>query len=71
MGVLRKVPYRDPGSRLRHEYELTEAGEELLPVMLGLFSWGSKHLDSPGAASISTRPSRTSKPSGRLMGGVR
>ncbi|ACZ86617.1 MULTISPECIES: winged helix-turn-helix transcriptional regulator [Streptosporangium] len=46
VGVLRKVPYQDPGSRLRHEYELTEAGEELLPVVLGLFSWGSKHLDA-------------------------
>ncbi|MEU7004154.1 helix-turn-helix domain-containing protein, partial [Nonomuraea sp. NPDC046570] len=46
VGVLHKVPYQDPGSRPRHEYELTEAGEELLPVVLGLFSWGSKHLNA-------------------------
>ena len=44
VGVLRKVPYRDPGARERHEYELTAAGQELLPVILGLFTWGQRHL---------------------------
>ncbi|MFI9627336.1 winged helix-turn-helix transcriptional regulator [Streptomyces sp. NPDC052042] len=45
LDVLRKVPYQEPGSRARHEYELTPAGEELLPVILALFTWGQKHLD--------------------------
>lgn len=43
-GVLVKRPYRENGSRARHEYELTAAGEELLPVVIGLFTWGRKHL---------------------------
>src|SRR4051794_29810109 len=42
-GVLGKVPYREPGQRTRHEYVLTEAGQELLPVVLGLLAWGQRH----------------------------
>lgn len=48
-GVLAKVPYREPGQRTRHEYALTEAGHELLPVVLGLLAWGEKH--APAARS--------------------
>ena len=32
LGVLRKVPYQEPGSRARFAYELTEAGRELAPA---------------------------------------
>ncbi|SHF80863.1 transcriptional regulator, HxlR family [Jatrophihabitans endophyticus] len=46
-GLLRRVPYREPGSRTRHEYRLTEMGRDLAPVVLGLFEWGSRYL-SPG-----------------------
>jgi DNA-binding HxlR family transcriptional regulator len=42
-GLLAKQPYQDPGQRTRHEYVLTEAGRDLLPVVLGLFEWGQKH----------------------------
>lgn len=42
-GVLAKQPYREPGQRTRHEYVLTEAGRELLPVVVGLWEWGRKH----------------------------
>ncbi|WP_040166138.1 winged helix-turn-helix transcriptional regulator [Microbacterium gorillae] len=45
IGVLRRVPYQESGSRLRHEYELTASGQELLPVILGLFLWGQRHLE--------------------------
>ena len=32
----------------RHEYHLTEAGEELFPVMLALYQWGDKWaVDTP------------------------
>jgi DNA-binding HxlR family transcriptional regulator len=34
--VLRREPYREPGSRLRHEYRLTEKGRELLPIVVAL-----------------------------------
>jgi DNA-binding HxlR family transcriptional regulator len=43
-GLLTKRPYREPGQRTRHEYVLTEAGTDLMPVVWGLFEWGRKHL---------------------------
>ncbi|KYH43337.1 HxlR family transcriptional regulator [Branchiibius sp. NY16-3462-2] len=47
-GVLTKVPYQEPGQRQRFEYALTDAGHELLPVLLSLHAWGSRHI--PGRA---------------------
>jgi len=43
-GVVHRAPYREPGSRVRDEYHLTPAGEELLPVFLSLMQWGDAHL---------------------------
>ncbi|WP_344526415.1 helix-turn-helix domain-containing protein [Streptomyces albiaxialis] len=43
-GVVVRTPYREPGSRSRYEYRLTEAGEDLLPVFMSLMQWGDKHL---------------------------
>lgn len=43
-GVVQRVPYREPGRRARHEYRLTPAGEDLLPVFLSLVQWGDAHL---------------------------
>jgi DNA-binding HxlR family transcriptional regulator len=42
-GVVVRVPYQEPGRRERHEYRLTEAGRDLLPVMLALLAWGDTH----------------------------
>lgn len=42
--IIIRVPYREPGKRARKEYQLTEAGEELLPVLLSLIQWGDTHL---------------------------
>ena len=42
-GLLERQPYREPGQRTRHEYVLTESGTELVPVLIGLAAWGSKH----------------------------
>ncbi len=39
-GVLRKVPYQEPGQRERHEYRLTEKGRDLLPAVIALMQWG-------------------------------
>jgi DNA-binding HxlR family transcriptional regulator len=44
-GLLVKQPYREPGARTRHEYVLTDAGRDLLPVVLALFAWGQQHTD--------------------------
>lgn len=54
-GVLRRVPYREPGSRVRHEYRLTERGFDLYPVLVSLMTWGEKHLadpDGPAARAV-------------------
>ncbi|MFT3862360.1 winged helix-turn-helix transcriptional regulator [Micropruina sp.] len=56
VGALRKVPYQEPGSRLRYEYELTAEGEELFPVILGLFIWGQKYLDQADTGLRLTGP---------------
>jgi DNA-binding HxlR family transcriptional regulator len=41
-GLLARVPYQD-GNRTRHEYRLTEAGADLLPVLRALADWGGRH----------------------------
>jgi DNA-binding HxlR family transcriptional regulator len=43
-GLLERTPYREPGSRTRHEYLLTGPGQEVLPVLLALMQWGDRHL---------------------------
>jgi DNA-binding HxlR family transcriptional regulator len=43
-GVLRRVPYQDPGSRPRDEYRLTEMGLDLYPVLVALLEWGRQYL---------------------------
>jgi len=47
-GVLAKQPYREPGQRTRYEYVLTDAGHELLPVLLALLQWGATHIPGGG-----------------------
>ena len=42
-GLLEKQPYQEPGARTRHEYVLTPAGTDLLPVVIALFEWGQAH----------------------------
>ncbi|MGC4865269.1 winged helix-turn-helix transcriptional regulator [Micromonospora sp. DT53] len=39
-GLLERIPYREPGQRTRHEYQLTDKGRELLPVITALRNWG-------------------------------
>lgn len=45
-GLLRKVPYRAE-QRTHHEYLLTEAGADLLPVLNALALWGERHTSAP------------------------
>jgi DNA-binding HxlR family transcriptional regulator len=42
-GLLDRRPYQEPGQRTRYEYVLTEAGTDLLPVVLALGRWGARH----------------------------
>ncbi|MFJ2575353.1 winged helix-turn-helix transcriptional regulator [Kitasatospora aureofaciens] len=43
-GVLRRVPYQEPGDRQRFEYQLTEKGLDLRPTLMALLEWGDKYL---------------------------
>ena len=48
-GVLKNVPYQEPGSRSRNEYHLTHKGWDLWPVLMALSQWGETYaLDSEG-----------------------
>jgi DNA-binding HxlR family transcriptional regulator len=41
-GLLTRVPYREPGQRVRHEYELTPQGRDMQPVLTALRDWGDR-----------------------------
>lgn len=45
-GLLRRSAYRGE-QRTHHEYLLTEAGADLLPVLNALALWGEKHTEAP------------------------
>jgi DNA-binding HxlR family transcriptional regulator len=51
-GLLRKVPYREPGQRQRDEYRLTEKGLDLYPLLVALMRWGDKHLAGDGGPPV-------------------
>jgi DNA-binding HxlR family transcriptional regulator len=48
LGVVRTVPYQEPGDRVRHEYRPTRKGVGLLPMLVTLKTWGDEHLDLGG-----------------------
>ena len=39
-GLFERVPYRDEGTRERHEYHPTAMAWDLYPVLVGLMQWG-------------------------------
>jgi DNA-binding HxlR family transcriptional regulator len=51
-GLLRRVPYREPGARERHEYRLTEQGFDLYPILLALLHWGDRYLADPAGPAL-------------------
>ena len=51
-GVLVRVTYREPGSRAREEYRLTDAGRELQVVLGALQQWGDAHLPWPDGPTV-------------------
>jgi DNA-binding HxlR family transcriptional regulator len=46
-GVLRRVPYQEPGARVRHEYRLTGKGLDLYPILITMLEWGNRYLAGP------------------------
>lgn len=51
-GVMRRLPYREPGQRERHEYRLTEKGLDLLPAVLALMAWGDRWAADPDGPAV-------------------
>jgi DNA-binding HxlR family transcriptional regulator len=54
-GVLTRATYREPGSRTREEYRLTDAGRELQVVLGALQQWGDTHLPWPDGPTVVRR----------------
>ncbi|MGW5687113.1 winged helix-turn-helix transcriptional regulator [Nonomuraea sp. NPDC003754] len=54
-GVMRRVPYQEPGDRQRFEYHLTEQGQDLRPTLVALLEWGDKYLADPQGPSVIVR----------------
>ena len=52
LGVLERRPYREAGQRTRHEYVLTEMGEDLLPTIFALMQWGDRWLQGEKGAPV-------------------
>ena len=46
-GILERSEYREPGSRARMEYRMTDKGRELMYIMLALQQWGDRHKADP------------------------
>jgi len=51
-GILRRVPYQPEGSRVRHEYRLTQKGLDLYPILTSLAQWGARYVADPEGAAV-------------------
>lgn len=54
-GILERSEYRDPGSRARSEYRMTDKGRELTPILLALMQWGDRHHADPAGPPVIAR----------------
>ena len=54
-GILERHGYREPGSRPRSEYRLTDKGRELLPALVALLQWGDRWTADPEGAAVELR----------------
>jgi DNA-binding HxlR family transcriptional regulator len=54
-GILERSQYREPGSRARMEYRLTEDGRELMPILVALMQWGDRHKADPEGPPVIAR----------------
>ncbi|MCK8642342.1 winged helix-turn-helix transcriptional regulator [Mycobacterium colombiense] len=54
-GILDRCEYREPGSRARKEYRLTDKGRMVMPVLLALREWGDRYKADPQGPSVLTR----------------
>jgi DNA-binding HxlR family transcriptional regulator len=61
--LLRKEPYGGGDDRPRHEYRLTPAGEDALPVLHTLSAWADKHTPSPTGDAMTVYCTTCDQPS--------
>ncbi|GAA2660800.1 helix-turn-helix domain-containing protein [Streptomyces vastus] len=54
-GILKTVPYQEPGSRSRNEYRLTRKGWDLWPVLMALSQWGETYALGPEGPVLDVR----------------
>src|SRR5438552_7676457 len=54
-GILERSKYREPGSRARMEYRLTDTGRELMPILLAIREWGDRHKVDPEGPPVLAR----------------
>ena len=54
VGVLKRVPYREPGARERQEYRLTDKGLDLYPVLVAVREWGDRYFADPEGPPLET-----------------
>jgi DNA-binding HxlR family transcriptional regulator len=57
MGVVRAVPYQEPGDRVRHEYRPTRKGVGLVPLLHALKAWGDEHVRGVETMRVTDRHS--------------
>lgn len=70
--ILAAVPYREPGSRSRFEYRLTEKGLDLFPVLVALIDWGDRWTADPAGPAVELHHRECGQPLGvelRCAGG--
>ncbi|GLW47185.1 transcriptional regulator [Streptomyces sp. NBRC 14336] len=61
-GILRTVPYQEPGSRARNEYRLTRKGWDLWPVLVALRQWGETYAPDPAGPVLDMRHAECGAP---------
>src|SRR5437763_15440107 len=54
-GILERSEYREPGSRARMEYRLTDKGRELMYILLAFQQWGDRHKADPEGPPVLAR----------------
>ncbi len=54
-GLVKRTSYRTEGARERHEYRLSHAGRELVPILLAMMVWGDRHLAGPEGRPVIPR----------------
>ena len=50
--LMTRTAYREDGQRERYEYQLTERGVELFPVLVSLMQWGDRWLNENSAVPV-------------------